>query len=51
MAWEWVWIGAALILGAFMGMSLMSLLIIAHNESRNGVAPEQCGGGEQVWPC
>ncbi len=51
MAWEWVWIGAVLMLGVFMGMSLMSLLIIAHTAGRTGGSPVECGGGEKAWPC
>ncbi len=39
MVWNWVWIGGALVLGFYLGMTLMSLLNIAHqqtNESRSG---------------
>lgn len=33
MAWSWVWIGAALVTGCYLGMTLMSLLIIAQQTS------------------
>lgn len=34
MAWSWVWIGAALVTGFYLGMTLMSLLAIGQQPTR-----------------
>ena len=40
MSWTWVWIGGALVLGFFLGATLMSLLVMSRDsESEDGQAP------------
>ena len=40
MSWAWVWIGGALVLGFFLGATLMSLLVMSRDsESEDGQAP------------
>ena len=39
MSWTWVWIGGALVLGFFLGATLMSLLVMSRDtESEDGQA-------------
>lgn len=39
MSWTWVWIGGALVLGCFLGVTLMSLLVISRDsQSDDGLA-------------
>ena len=45
MSWTWVWIGGALVLGFFLGATLMSLLVMSRDsESEDGQAPPRPQG-------
>jgi hypothetical protein len=51
MAWGWVWIGAALLLGFYLGVGVMCLAASARESEAHGGEPSRPRPDRRANPC